>query len=86
MKIAAEPVLASIHPLTGARAPPPKPTLAAQRWADCADVATLRKRGQEYERGWVKAMSRELDLMIEIQRLRRKLAAMTDEDATDEPR
>jgi hypothetical protein len=67
-------------------APLPKPTLAAQRWADCDDVAELRKRGQAYEHAWVKATARELDLMIEIQRLRRKLAAMTDEDATDEPR
>lgn len=46
---------------------------AAQRWASCDDVAALRKRGQEYERGWVKSAARELDLMIEIERLKREL-------------
>lgn len=48
---------------------------AAQRWASCDDVAALRKRGQAYEHAWMKAMSRELDLMIEIERLKREVAA-----------
>ena len=52
-------------------------TLAAQRWAACDDLATLRERGQQYEHAWVKALARELDLMIEIQQLRRQLAAAT---------
>lgn len=49
---------------------------AAQRWATCDDVATLRKRGEAYEHAWVKATARELDLMIEIERLRREVAAL----------
>lgn len=72
------------RPATCTTAFPTSP--AAQRWAACDDVATLRKRGQAYEHAWVKATARELDLMIEIERLRRKLAAITDENAVDEPR
>lgn len=56
-------------------APIPAPSPAAQRWAACDDVATLRKRGQAYEHAWVKATARELDLMIEIERLKREVAA-----------
>ncbi len=51
---------------------------AAQRWAACDDAATLRKRGQAYEHAWVKATARELDLMIEIERLKREVAAMKE--------
>ncbi len=59
------------RPATCASAFPASP--AARRWASCDDVATLRKRGEAYERAWVKATARELDLMIEIERLKREV-------------
>lgn len=37
----------------------------------------LRERGQQYEHAWVKALTRELDMVIEIQQLRQQLAAAT---------
>lgn len=62
------------RPATCATAFPASP--AARRWADCDDVATLRKRGEAYEHAWAKSAARELDLMIEIERLKREVAAM----------
>lgn len=64
------------RPATCATAFPASP--AARRWAECDDVATLRKRGEAYEHAWVKSAARELDLMIEIERLKGEVAAMKE--------